>query len=129
MTSSGFCQGIYPKVVTIDNQQVVAITLSQMDSINSSFIWNEQLHTINDTLTRRLDSAYIAFRLFHQSDSAMRVQLSLRNSAIVERDTVIAGQMAVIRHQERQIVRLRWHKVLIGTGGIILTVVTLLLLH
>lgn len=91
-----------------------------MDSVNSTFIWNKQLAAIDDSLTRKLDSAQVAFTLFHQSDSSQRVQLSLRQSFITERDTLIAQQQRVIHHREQQIIKLKVHKGLLAAMDAVL---------
>lgn len=125
-------QTTYPKVLVPGDKvrdTIVAITIGQADAINDSLYWNEQLRIINDTLYRRVDSCRIAFKLFHQSDSVMRAELNLKISAITERDALISQQHSAITQRDRQIVKLKRHKVLIGAGGIILAVVTLLLLH
>ncbi len=81
-----------------------------MDSINRTFSWNAQLTVINDSLLKRVDSAQTAFKLFRQSDSALKVELSLKQLSIVDRDTIIAQQQRVIHHREQQVIRLKWHK-------------------
>ena len=82
-----------------------------MDSVNNTFIWNDQLRTVQDSLLVKVDSCRRAFQLFHSSDSLLKI-------AIYDRDTLITTQTAVIKHREKQIVRLKWQKGFIATAGI-----------
>lgn len=123
MNVSSFCQDTYPKVLLPEsrvNDTVVAVTLSQMDSINSTFIWNTQLRVINDSLLIKIDSAHKAFNLFHHSDSILRTENSLYQRSIADRDVVIANQQLVITDRNKTITRLKVHKGLLAVADAIL---------
>jgi len=107
----GFSQTTYPKAVTLGTDHVIAITTEQMDSINRLFIWNDQLRSQDSLLHTKLDSCYIAFKLFHHSDSVQAIEIRLR-------DTVIAKQGTLIHDQGKLITKLRIQKGFIATIGV-----------
>ncbi len=116
-----FSQAIYPKVLVPGDRvqdTIVALTIPQMDSVNRTFSWNEQLHGINDSLLIRIDSCQRAFHLFHHSDSIQEVQLSLSSKSIHDRDSVIALQSDAIHHRDQQITRLKHRQSIITATGV-----------
>lgn len=96
-------------MVIVGRDSVVAITFSQMDSVNNTFIWNDQLRSQDSLLCNKLDSCITVFKLFHHSDSIQSIQIQLR-------DTVIAKQGILIHDQNKLITKLRIHKGIMGVA-------------
>ncbi len=117
----GFSQAGYPKKILYPNSRggydtVIAITPYQMDAINAMKISYDGCTEINDSLVDIVDSCKSAFILMNSTDRILKRELELKESAIIDRDAVIDSMQTVIKHRERQIVRLKWHR---GISGVV----------
>ncbi len=130
ITVSGYSQDIYPKLVLpgssiVARDTLVLITLSQMDSVNNTFIWNDQYRATIDTLTNNLQTVY---RLSHIADSVSKQLLSIADARIVERDQLISSQEKLAKHQKKLINRLRALRTTLGISTGIFAIIAIVLL-
>lgn len=130
ITVSSFSQDTYPRLVlpgssVVFRDTVVVISLAQMDSVNSTFIWNEQLHTTIDTLMKNLQTVY---RLSHIADSTNQQQLLIASARIAERDNLTSAQAASIKQKDKTIRKLRTGNTILMFSTGVLGVATLILL-
>ena len=86
-----------------------------MYNLNQAHITWEQCVETNDSLMIIIDSCSGAFQVFTDQISAIRSEVTIKQSQVIERDTLIAQQGRVIHHREQQIIRLKWHKGFLGT--------------
>jgi len=54
MGQSLYCQDTYPRLMVIEGDTVVAITVRQAKKINKSFVQEEYYRTVNDSLEKKI---------------------------------------------------------------------------
>ena len=98
---------------------MVLITLRQMDAVNNAFILSEQLQVTVDTLQSKLVNCKEAFTLFHKSDSISKVQISILQSSITEKDMVINTLKDADKIKSRKIKKLKLtSQILVPLAGV-----------
>ena len=103
---------------------MVLITLEQMDSVNSTFIWNDQLRATVDTLNKNLTAVY---RLAHIADSSQQQQLLIAAARITDRDNLTASQGILIKQQQKEIRRLRTKNTILGISTGVFAIAAIIL--
>lgn len=103
---------------------VVVISLPQMDSVNSTFIWNDQLRATADTLKKTLAAVY---HLAHIADSSQQQQLLIAAARITDRDNLTASQGILIKQQQKEIRRLRTKNTILGISTGIFAIAAIVL--
>ena len=79
-----------------------------MQMLNSAHLSWLQCSEENDSLVIVADSCKEAGMVCNEVIHTLQQQLLLKTQALQDRDTLISTQAAVIKHREKQIVRLKW---------------------
>ena len=108
MSLYSFCQTGYPRLMVIDKDTIVALTIPQLKKVNISFVKLDFQKEMNDTLNSIISSYKQAIETQKHLNASYENQISLKNGIIVEDDAIRSHSKKIELKQTRQI---KWLKI------------------
>ncbi len=119
-----FSQDGYPKRI---NDSLVTITMKQLIAANNEHLYHLQYKELSDSLLVTIDSCRSAFWFFRDSDSSSREIISIQQSGIEERDTLITTYHTALIDISKENKKLHHQKTLLSWSTGILIGITVIL--
>lgn len=103
MPALNFCQGTYPRLVKIGEDSVCAITISQMKSINVTYVNLDACNEMRDTLKSIVGKQGFAIKAQQKLLTNKDEQLALSADMLKGQDIIILDYKKVYKRDQRQI--------------------------
>ncbi len=127
MTKLAICQDGYPKKVVLSNgDTIIAITVQQMQIMNSIHISLEEYRTIDSITTGALDSCTILTSLQDKIIEEYKDQVVIYQDAVLEKNGVIAKAVITDKNQKKEIKQLTRYNNILKGSTIIATIVAII---
>lgn len=120
-TRLSFSQEDYPKKVIIDKDTVCAITIPQLDSINTFIVDLDECRELKDSLNSEL-STY-AKLVSGQKDviASQEKEINIQKGIVAEKDVIIDSDTKLLKKNNRQVQWLKIQRTVFGGIAIITT--------
>ena len=121
------CQPGYPQKIVYNGDTLIAITPTQMIKMNNLYGRYKECQDINTILQSGIDSSLKAFSLYDSTEKNLKQQISIKDNAIQERDSVLKQSYVVQEYYKKEIKHLKRRNTIICTvAGVFSGIIVLL---
>lgn len=120
MSVLAFSQAGFPRQILLSTgESAIAITPTQMDSVNNTHLHYLQARETIDTMNKVIDSCKKVFVFYEHSIGTFKDQVKDRDISIAQRNRDIILQNNLIIRQDKDLKALRFHRGLLGVLTIV----------